>query len=331
MKKYLILLATAFFAAVSCDIYPQPEDMTGVFTPVTLDVNTTIAQLKALYTKPGTPVLIEDDLVIGGQVVSSDQSGNVYRSFYIQDETGAIEIKIGKSSLYNDFKLGQWVYVKCKGLALGQYGGMLQLGYRTDQPAWVEATSKYETNYIDVQYLIDAHIFKGKLDKPVEPMLIGEAGIKDEANYGRYVRVEGLTYANQIFVILYDKADNATYLRDAGTNYGVTTWAMTQNGFKAYMTPNGRVEPQSAFDGAVSKEVWQSLWDAAAAYTLSQYFTLGKTSLQVRTSGYAKFADTQIDPRILNGAKVNLTGLLTYYNGNNQFTLLDLDGVEIVQ
>ena len=219
--------------------------------------------------------------------------------------------------------------MKCKGLALGQYGGMLQIGYRTDQPAWIDATSSYETNYMDVQYLIDAHIFRGKVDTPVAPMLIGEAGIKDEANFGRYVRVEGLTYGNQIFVILYDKADNSTYLRD-GT-HGVTTWAMSQNGFKAYMTANGRVEPQSAFDGAVTKETWQSLYDAASAYTLSQYFKLGGTNLQVRTSGYAKFADTQIDPRILNGAKVNLTGLLTYYNGNNQFTLLDLDGVEIVQ
>ena len=328
MKKHLILLVATFFAAVSCDIYPTPDEATGVFTPVTLEVNTTIAQLKALYTKPGTPVLITDDLVIGGQVVSSDQSGNLYRSFYIQDATGAIEIKIGKSSLYSDYKLGQWVYVKCKGLALGQYGGMLQIGYRTDQPSWVEATSKYETNYMDVQYLIDAHIFRGELDKPVEPILITEAGIKDEANYGRYVRIEGLTYGNKIFVILYDKADNSTYLRDGA--YGVTTWAMTQNGFKAYMTPNGKAEPQSAFEGAVTKETWQGLYDAAAAYTVSQYFTVGKTDLQVRTSGYAKFADTQIDPRILKGAKVNLNGLLTYYNGNNQFTLIDLDGVEIV-
>ena len=329
MKKYIILIVTAFFAAVSCDIYPGPEDTAGTFHPVTLDVNTTIAQLKALYTKPGTPVLITDDLVIGGQVISSDQSGNLYRSFYIQDETGAIEIKIGKSSLYNDYKLGQWVYIKCKGLSLGQYGGMLQLGYRTDQPAWVDASSSYETSYMDVQYLIDAHIFRGELAKPVEPLLISEAGIKEEANYGRFVRVEGLTYGNKIFVILYDKADNSTYLRDGA--YGVTTWAMTQNGFKAYMTPNGKVEPQSAFDGAVTKETWQGLYDAAAAYTVSQYFTKGSTDLQVRTSGYSKFADTQIDPRILKGAKINLTGLLTYYNGNNQFTLIDLDGVEIVQ
>ena len=329
MKKIVFSLVAVLLLAVSCDIrsFPGSEDKIGEFVPTVLDVNTTIAQLKALY--QGDPVLIEDDIVIGGQVVSSDMSGNVYRSFYIQDETGAIEIKIGKSSLYNDYKLGQWVYVKCKGLALGQYGGMLQIGYRTDVPAWGNQPSqKYETAYIDVQYLIDQHIFKGPLDTPVPAQLITEAGIKDEANFGKFVRIEGLTYQDKIFVILYDKADNSTYLSDR--SYGVHTWAMSLNGFKAYMTPNGKAVPQAAFDGAVTKENWQALYDAASAYTLSQYFKVGNTDLQVRTSGYAKFADTPIDARILNGAKVNLTGLLTYYNGNNQFTLLDLDGVEIV-
>lgn len=326
MKKRIVWLLAALSVFAACENFPANEKPTPE-EPVPT-VNATIAQVKQLYTTPGRAVIIEDDLVIGGQVVSSDVAGNVYRSFYIQDETGAIEIKIGKTALYNDYKLGQWVYVKCKGLALGQYGGMLQLGYRTDQPSWIDAKSSYETAYMDVQYLIDAHIFRGAVGEKVEPTILTEAELKDEANYGKYVRLEGLTYGNKIFVILYDKAGNATYLRD-GT-HGVTTWAMTKNGFLDYLMPNDTPTPQSAFDGAVTKESWRSLYEAASAYTLSQYFTMGRTDVQVRTSGYAKFADTQIDPRILNGAKVNLTGLLTYYNGNIQFTLIDLDGVEIV-
>ena len=55
----------------------------------------------------------------------------------------------------------------------------------------------------------------------------------------------------------------------------------------------------------------------------------GGTEIQVRSSGYAKFADTQIDKAILDGAKINLTGILTNYNGAAQFTLIDLDGVKI--
>ena len=65
---------------------------------------------------------------------------------------------------------------------------------------------------------------------------------------------------------------------------------------------------------------------------LFRSFTFGSKDVQVRSSGYAKFADTQIDESILSGAsKVNLTGILTSYKGEAQFTLIDLTGVEIVK
>jgi len=93
MKKIFVWLLAALFMTVSCDIYPAAEETqpSDPFADVP-EVNTTIAQLKALYTKPGQPVVITDDLVIGGQVISSDESGNIYRSFYIQDETGGIDL-----------------------------------------------------------------------------------------------------------------------------------------------------------------------------------------------------------------------------------------------
>ena len=71
----------------------------------------------------------------------------------------------------------------------------------------------------------------------------------------------------------------------------------------------------------------------ASAYSVSQYFKMGSSDVQVRTSGYARFADTQIDPAILSGnAKVNMKGILSIYKGQAQFTLIDLkDGVEIVK
>ena len=73
-------------------------------------VNTTIAELKQRYIdNGGKAVEFTDHVVIGGQVISSDRSGNIYRELYIQDETGAISVKVGKSSLYSDYRLGQWV------------------------------------------------------------------------------------------------------------------------------------------------------------------------------------------------------------------------------
>ena len=65
------------------------------------------------------------------------------------------------------------------------------------------------------------------------------------------------------------------------------------------------------------------------AYSVSQYFKMGSTSVQVRSSGYARFADTEIPEDVLNGkATVTFTGILTKYKGEAQFTLIDLDGVK---
>ena len=62
---------------------------------------------------------------------------------------------------------------------------------------------------------------------------------------------------------------------------------------------------------------------------MSQYFKAGGKSIQIRTSGYAKFADYEIDSQILAGNPINITGILSIYNGETQFTLIDLGGVEI--
>jgi hypothetical protein len=65
------------------------------------------------------------------------------------------------------------------------------------------------------------------------------------------------------------------------------------------------------------------------AYSVSQYFQMGSTDVQVRSSGYARFADTEIPKDVLNGTEsVTFTGILTEYKGAAQFTLIDLEGVK---
>ena len=120
MKRIYFALIAAIFALTSCEewdqVFTTDYGKADVYEPVTMTPNTTIAELKALY--KNAPVKIDKDILIGGQVVSEDRSGNIYKSLYIQDATGGIELKIGKNALYNDYKLGQWVYVKCSGLTI---------------------------------------------------------------------------------------------------------------------------------------------------------------------------------------------------------------------
>lgn len=339
LYSFILVLAAVLASCEEWEPVVGNYDDPGKAEEVTLVPNTTIAELKALYKRTGSPVEIGEDLIIGGQVISDDRSGNVYRSLYIQDETGAIELKLGKTGLYNDYKLGQWVYVKCGGLTVGTYGGMLQLGL-------TDPTGDYETTYLDVDYLISAHVFRGAMGTPVAPVEVSESDLRSALNaipqspfFGKYVTIRGVRYANEIFVLLYinpsmdtKASSNRVFLSDGPC--GVTTWAMTRAKYKEYLNSGvwdsfkvGNSRDQVY--GTVADHKAEMLANAAA-YSVSQYFNKGGVSVQVRTSGYSKFADAEIAPEILSGAAaVDLTGILTNYNGAIQFTLLGLDGVSI--
>ena len=98
-----------------------------------LTANMTLAQFNKFYNDSIVPNsgfgIINQDIIIQGIVVGNDASGNIYKTIYLQDGTGGIDVAIDQSYLYNTYILGQRVYVKCKGLALGNYGGLIELGY----------------------------------------------------------------------------------------------------------------------------------------------------------------------------------------------------------
>ena len=344
------------------------EEWEPVFTPeygdvymyeaAKLDVNCTIAQLKALYAKYGVLKIEDDDLVIGGKVISDDRSGNIYRELYIQDDTGVISVKIGLSSLYSDYKLGQMVYVRLGGLTIGQYNGMPQLGVE-------DPTGEYETAYLDNRYLIDAHVIRGAWGDPVPPLRVTEAEIKaaiaegyTNKLWGQLVTIENLQYGakgsyssdkfKRIFILLYvdpykDKKASTNRVFCSSETYGVTTWAMSKNKFLEYLDAGcfdrcGTSDKgmDDVFDEITGYTVKESIRANASAVTTSHYFHMPQgLPVQIRTSGYAKFADTEIDPAIIgdpnaqDGALISATGIITVYNGAAQLALVDENSVKI--
>ena len=114
----VIGLAFIFNACKEPDWYMEPQELS----------NTTIAELKEIHTR-GNLDTIPDHIVIAGIVVSNDSAGNYFKTLTIQDATGGIEIKINQTNLYREYPIGQKILVKCKGLIIGDYGGMEQLGW----------------------------------------------------------------------------------------------------------------------------------------------------------------------------------------------------------
>ncbi len=332
----LFLAASVFFAGceefqpVFTGKYPDPQEQ-YIYTDEDFGKITSISDVKDMYSSNGNkPYVVNKNCVIKGQVTTSDQVGNLYKSLYIQDETAGIEIKIGKNGLYNEYKLGQWIYVDCSGLTVGDYNGMINIGYE-------DPTGEYETGYLEHAYIIDAHVFKGKYDKPVEPVEVKEADLHKKSNLGRLVTIKDLKYDNHIFILAYvdpngdrkDYSNNGIFIDEEGPdNYGVTTWACSEVKWKEYLNA-GNFDSVEAAGGTVGnlKNSDGTYNIGSMAYSVSQYFKMGKTDVQVRTSGYARFADTQIPEEVLAGEPVTFTGILTEYKGAAQFTLIDLDGV----
>tara|TARA_R110001583_G_scaffold160872_1_gene312788 strand:- start:66761 stop:68827 length:2067 start_codon:yes stop_codon:yes gene_type:complete len=124
----LLLLMSLFLGCVKDQDFSTPT--VDCIEP-TIAVTNTIQQVKDMYTFGGATV-IEKDVIIEGYVVSSDKSGNIYKTISIQDKpenpTSAIKISIDETNLYTKYDVGRKIYVKLKGLAVGYSFGSVQIG-----------------------------------------------------------------------------------------------------------------------------------------------------------------------------------------------------------
>ncbi|MGC4129047.1 MAG: DUF5689 domain-containing protein [Bergeyella sp.] len=122
---FAIALLAVNTACVHDDDYSNPPVECNDFQNTV-----TIADIKALYS--GSTVQITEDLVLEGYVVSSDETGNIYKTIYIQDApenpTQGLTVSVDATDTYTKFPVGSKIFIKVKNLYLGSYGGVIQLG-----------------------------------------------------------------------------------------------------------------------------------------------------------------------------------------------------------
>jgi hypothetical protein len=233
-----------------------------------------------------------------------------------------------------------------------KYGGMgmVQVGY-------VDPTKEYETSYLEHPILVERHIVKGPYGDPVTPVeltvdqLPGQWDCQKENKYvGTLVTLKGLKYANEIFVLLYldsnkDKkaASNRVFLSDTNgvedgdLTHKITTWAMSEAKMKEYLYAgywdSCKVGSGSDFTGeTIGSFRGDGTYPGVekAAYAVSQYFTMGEKEIQIRTSGYCKFSDVELDPAVRGGsATIDVTGVLTMYQGSVQFVINNISDIVV--
>lgn len=262
-------------------------------------------------------VKIEDDIYIKGKVMSSDEEGNIYKSLYLCDDSGAIEIKLG-TGLYISYPMGEldtatgeipthYVYVKLKGLYLGNYRMMLSIGDGpTDSYNKVNEHRFYANSNIENKTRVAEHVFLGQatelkvgreileIDASNYNTIYGEA---NQDNLGRLVLLRGVTCH------YFDEGSNASdskypgwmdrYLKDGSAETVFKHWYRWAFNDKTYPT-SASLYGSVVFSFSTAKP---SSVNSAGIYV-------------VRTSGYSRFAS---QPITREGAKGDILGILSIY------------------
>jgi DNA/RNA endonuclease YhcR with UshA esterase domain len=106
---------------------PETPNTNGNIDPA-LTVNFSLSKLNALLPKEGVPILIDSDWTIAVIVRANDESGNLNEQIIIEDSTGGLALMLNENSLYTRYPIGRKLYLRLKGLYIGNYYGSNQLG-----------------------------------------------------------------------------------------------------------------------------------------------------------------------------------------------------------
>lgn len=158
MKRFQLALcvlvsALSFTSCVKKTFDAPPDPST--YDPH-LPTNGSLAAARALL--GGTvAVAIDSDWTIAATVIADDRSGNLYKQIIVDDGTSGMTLLLEANNLYGNYPVGRKIYLKTKGLYIGTYAGLPQIGMIDETGSMIGIPST----------LIGAHVIKGDYPHPV--------------------------------------------------------------------------------------------------------------------------------------------------------------------
>lgn len=258
----------------------------------------------------------KENYYIKGKVISNDEQGNIYKSLYIFDGTEAIELKL-TNGLYLDYpcnletKESMWVYVKLRGLYLGNFRMMLSLGDIPTSGYNSYGNVKYYANSnIVSQIKVRQHVFPGEKTTLTESSTDESADIfvVDENSYqqiqgnntprflGRLIRFKNLK-------VYYAGADYPDENGNIQQNPTITCGTFQQM-YPSWLCTSGIQATLPPVEGGTAEVSLSRAW-YHMAYSMNNVALYGSICLtyrdnieytsqhgvyMLRTSGYSRFA-----------------------------------------
>ena len=132
-KLLLIALVISFYGCIPENDFNLPVILPNeVEVLANSNIRATINALKQSEEKTYT-FSQNDNAIIEGYVISSDEAGNFYKTMIIQDKIEnpeyGIVVLIDMKAYYTKYNFGRKIYIKLSGLSIKEEKGQYQLGY----------------------------------------------------------------------------------------------------------------------------------------------------------------------------------------------------------
>ena len=189
LKPLLLLILLLFSSCYDHHSEPQTE-------PFSAQANAKIEVLRQLCANGCYNIV--SDIVCVGRVTTSDRDGNFYRSMFVEDETGAVEVKLGTYNIEAQYPVGLEVALRMNGCAIMLDDNILQVGLPPQ--SFDSAPREFEA-----QEVIDQHIVRSGSVEAISPLTL-EIPSLSTSLCGRFVRISDLH-----FVPPTDKSSNGYY------------------------------------------------------------------------------------------------------------------------
>ena len=285
--------------------------------------------------------LIEKDMMIKAVVTGNDVSGNIYNQVSVQDASGAIIIAINGSGLSGYLPVGQEILVNLKGLYIGSYKKLPQIGGvntkisdgtlsmgKIERAVWNEHFKILNPGEADASTVEPEEFDKTKLNNSTKEEKAAFAAYM-EANVGKLMTLKKVKFAsaNGTNVWAPDDTNTSLELIDAETGKRISSsnLVVRNSGYSKFAN---EVVPKGVFDitGIFTRynNTWQivlrstdDLKAAETGGTLEKPYTVAQAleKINAGTAGDAKVYAT--------GIIVKVKDVDTGTYGNGTFVISD--------
>lgn len=285
--------------------------------------------------------LIEKDMMIKAVVTGNDVSGNIYNQVSVQDASGAIIIAINGSGLSGYLPVGQEILVNLKGLYIGSYKKLPQIGGvntkisdgslsmgKIERAVWNEHFKILNPGEADASTVEPEEFDKTKLNNSTKEEKAAFAAYM-EANVGKLMTLKKVKFASANGTNVWAPGDTNTSLElidaESGKRISSSNLVVRNSGYSKFAN---EVVPQGVFDitGIFTRfgDTWQivlrntdDLKAAQTGGTLEKPYTVAQAleKINAGTAGDAKVYAT--------GIIVKVKDVDTGTYGNGTFVISD--------